>query len=78
MRFREEDKQLWVENKVISLINMGYTKSNATFLAEEQWADEINLDLADSDEFECERCHGIFDNDNSIRKDGKLYCPECI
>jgi len=32
------------------------------------------------DEFECERCHGIFDIEDSIKiggKHGSLYCPRC-
>jgi len=30
-----------------------------------------------NDEFECMTCHGIFDNDDSIRIDGALFCEEC-
>lgn len=76
MRIRKEDKQIWIENKVIALINMGRSKSEAQYIAEEDWAD-MNEDLANSDEFECERCHGIFDIEDSIRQNGKLYCPRC-
>ena len=32
----------------------------------------------DADEFECMQCHKTFDNDDSIRVDGELYCVQCV
>lgn len=34
-------------------------------------------DLADADLFECEACHKVFDNDDSIRTDIGLVCVYC-
>jgi len=84
MRIRKEDKQLWIENKVIEGINMGRSKSDSKHMAEEMWEvmmeEEDIGDITVNDEFKCVRCHGIFDIEESIKvgsKHGDLYCPDC-
>jgi len=37
-----------------------------------------NYDLGDDDLFQCQRCDGIFDIEDSVQPDGdELYCEQC-
>ena len=46
----KEDKPLWVANKVIELINRGFSKSDAQHRAEEDWNDLMDQLEADSED----------------------------
>jgi len=47
--YKKEDKKLYIENKIISLINSGYSKSDAEYLALDWWQ-EVSEDYDEEDE----------------------------
>ena len=46
--------------------------------SEDDWWDWSDMpDVADEDQFRCEKCRGIFDIDDSVKHDDAYYCVSC-
>ena len=43
----------------------------------EELVDEMAVDLAEGDEFECVECQSVLDNDESVSRNGELICALC-